>query len=935
MTDSPTQAPSSSLSWADTKLPPPSEFGPFSGDEEAGRWISRLKWAFKAVNAGNPHPACLIQAIYAFSKGPPAVFLNSNTNLSGILLRAENGQATANDLDLVTTALRERYPEQVVDDDLEEDLTTPQSSGEALTAYYTRFQAGLKRAGGRDKSVGTSNLSQIEIYTLRTFVEKFVNGLENPVLKAEAVNQSALSADGLRGALDIVKRSQEIIAARERMIKVAAREARSTMLEHYIEKHLGMTPEEILSKTYGVDPELYKSEKSDAGPSTPVHAMYALLDKSKIPFAPSQIPSPLPVQADHVHYSQDQRNGPATQFNQYALPAPPAQNPSNESYHQSNGYGRGQDNWRGNRQGYDRGSYNRGGYQGSSGNRYDNRSNNRSTGDQTPYNNQTSGQDVRTSQNYQNNQSAQHRQGNQSGRGEQSGGPSTAQKRVHWDQQRSDLPTLPPRESSGNPYVNGSLEFKQGTILCIKCGLEGHISPACGQAPLQRWEQSYLKALIYPDKHANSTGRGPPPSGGLDVQSAQLHFVSMPIIEEQVDEEIVSPTVTSNSVQFVVAREDGVGKTPEPVNINSLVGAELKKLLTDDPSASDDVNRCLTKLRILSSELGPRKRRRGAGGQPLIEPLLDPESSPSPAVAIPTDPIESNDHAAGPSNTAKTKKSRSKGKKPAKPVARPPDSALIRGRENLGPIDWTTLARDTKVPISLLDLMQASPEATRQLRYLGTRGRQAVRQAAVDMLPLTNQFSMNGSNCQPKSFQFDVTIGFGKGGKNKFTLTAEEVQGDQGSDCNIVDFSLVREHEIPVRDLSEVNFHGLHMITADHNMTPVTQFIQMVVTCQGIVREQLAIVRPVLRNRHPLKNSNRLLLGLPWLWDVNAFFDIRGSCLTIGDASLGEKPVVLRGPAMSLGPEQRLMLALADDVESDSSSDESADYTDSDVSSSN
>ncbi|KAG6106449.1 hypothetical protein E4U13_007449, partial [Claviceps humidiphila] len=51
-----------------------------------------------------------------------------------------------------------------------------------------------------------------------------------------------------------------------------------------------------------------------------------------------------------------------------------------------------------------------------------------------------------------------------------------------------------------------------------------------------------------------------------------------------------------------------------------------------------------------------------------------------------------------------------------------------------------------------------------------------------------------------------------------------------------------------------------------------------------------------------------LVLGLPWLHDVCAKFDIRRSELTLGDKSRGDSVETVRGPQVTLSDRQKILL---------------------------
>jgi hypothetical protein len=92
------------------------------------------------------------------------------------------------------------------------------------------------------------------------------------------------------------------------------------------------------------------------------------------------------------------------------------------------------------------------------------------------------------------------------------------------------------------------------------------------------------------------------------------------------------------------------------------------------------------------------------------------------------------------------------------------------------------------------------------------------------------------------------------------------------------------------------------MATADGNTTGLTEYVTLPITILTIRRELYAFVRP---QDTPDK---ALLLGLPWLHDVKATFDIYHSSIEIGDPDQGERQVQSRGPQFQFAESQRLIL---------------------------
>jgi hypothetical protein len=134
--------------------------------------------------------------------------------------------------------------------------------------------------------------------------------------------------------------------------------------------------------------------------------------------------------------------------------------------------------------------------------------------------------------------------------------------------------------------------------------------------------------------------------------------------------------------------------------------------------------------------------------------------------------------------------------------------------------------------------------------------------------------------------------------------------------------------------LKKVGFGNLHMLTSDGRHTLVTDFVAIKVLCEGISWEIWAVMRPGPYSN----NDNKLLLGLPWLWDVNAYFDIQNSTLRIGDDARGEQKVDISGPLLSPMLAHRLTLGpkgiIPDLGRRDESSDEESGYDEGDGSSS-
>ncbi|KAG6223827.1 hypothetical protein E4U26_004233 [Claviceps purpurea] len=155
-----------------------------------------------------------------------------------------------------------------------------------------------------------------------------------------------------------------------------------------------------------------------------------------------------------------------------------------------------------------------------------------------------------------------------------------------------------------------------------------------------------------------------------------------------------------------------------------------------------------------------------------------------------------------------------------------------------------------------------------------------------------------------KLFGLSVLVYAGYKGKQVFDLVPGQAVADQGAEISIISRSFVLENKIPVYDLGTVGFRGLQMINADGRHNKVSHFVSIQVVCEGVKRMVWAVVTPDLQP----DNRTVLILGLHWLHDVCAKFDIRRSELTLGDADRGDVVETVRGPQVTLSDRQKILL---------------------------
>ncbi|KAI0997595.1 hypothetical protein K3495_g10593 [Podosphaera aphanis] len=177
-----------------------------------------------------------------------------------------------------------------------------------------------------------------------------------------------------------------------------------------------------------------------------------------------------------------------------------------------------------------------------------------------------------------------------------------------------------------------------------------------------------------------------------------------------------------------------------------------------------------------------------------------------------------------------------------------------------------------------------------------------------------------------KVFRVPISVRTKKNGELvKVSLPEGIAQADQESDMKILTVGFLRRLGLPMRSLARIGLNGLLVKVADGTSAKLTHYSEFGVGSLGIRRTMRAFVRP-------LSDSNamdmHLLLGLPWLHDVDARIRIRDSIIEMGDQASGEKVVRIQGPKLMRDDKNKLILCPANkhggtvEVWSDSESEE-------------
>ena len=136
-------------------------------------------------------------------------------------------------------------------------------------------------------------------------------------------------------------------------------------------------------------------------------------------------------------------------------------------------------------------------------------------------------------------------------------------------------------------------------------------------------------------------------------------------------------------------------------------------------------------------------------------------------------------------------------------------------------------------------------------------------------------------------------------------IPKKHTSADQGSDMNVMSTSMTQVLSLVPKSLAEVGFLGLCMETADHRETLLETWVLFDYCVEGLWRSVPCFVSPPTPG---VEDVPRLLLGLPWLHDINAVISVRNSSIQIGDPAIGEQVRFITGPELVYHRDHSLLM---------------------------
>ncbi|PGG95345.1 hypothetical protein GX51_08274 [Blastomyces parvus] len=405
----------------------------------------------------------------------------------------------------------------------------------------------------------------------------------------------------------------------------------------------------------------------------------------------------------------------------------------------------------------------------------------------------------------------------------------------------------PEGQRSTNDFVNGTKQFRKDgpQPLCVECGKLGHISTSCQGPPLEAWEKSILRDKVFPKAGVNAI----PTRGKAATTTISSHL------------EATGGTETAD-VKSVAAGVAGLSFDDGYLPLQCFLG---------EGSAPNK--------RAASITRDAARKRREVGEEnsqtiPPEETTVPKQPTKRQGLAILKGFAESDD----------------------------PSFKPLSVREILGSF---------KSEIPLPDLLQYSPFLVAGLKKFMTRetaGRRkktvgpGVASHSVTASADVNTRLLKQLKNEEKAFRVPAQI---KVNGKIIDLPRAATQADQGSELNLVSEPFIKKYGLKVKPLSEIGYQGMSMKTATKVETILHHWVELDVAVEGVWRKADCFVAPTLKKS---VIEIDLLLGIPWLYDVNARLDIRRGALVIGDTDKGEARTIVQGPELVYAPDTKILM---------------------------
>ncbi len=858
-------------------------------DMPAAKWLKKLDWELEGymVNGAIP-PHRFIQAFELLLTEDASAWAETHPQAVHIL---NSDEPTADAVKSFRSLLCARFPmksAEVSSISFDTELSELKQHDESLAAYYKRLTVLMQHVGARDRPSPPTDanppLSMLEAAMLESIMKAFLRGLSDPDVRREATRGLASPERSLLGVYNLADEARRTKSAVQKLDDEEHKARENEILRSLVEKTMSKAQLDSLVSSFQTN-----AGATTAPPQWNLDGLSKLLEKLNQPSSkgngsggyhadhrPSDRSEPPPY---NIAQNPDRRNGSGPDYRDNVLRKPSAGRP------------------------------------------------------------------------YQNN---------------------------------SSVREINDRSKSKNPFINGSRPYsiRADGPLCVRCGeLNAKKDDGHRCLPLPAWEQSYLRELVFGTPAQSNfaaagfgeyDGNVSPWSGSSSSNQSTVATPSSGSVTSQsncvtfgVSEAYRSPKALANYAQAYYGEGSGPNKRPHVEEVPDSQGKQSEK--TSPPAAQQPqapyqfyASQPTAAAPATMDETIDRQKRKGkkrVGRKIELQPLVGLFNEGSGSFDSPMSVRAMLQHtkvdmswmdlvAWSPAigrelkrlctRVAKKREKKVVGQqqKPSNPFV-PFNPAFTQQYPNMPA--W--------MPVPPMMPQTFAPQQPQgfvlpqqgQQPHTGLGGTQPSQSTvtgasqAAQALPDSHTKLLSTLVGAEKAFRISGTVKPGDG--TEVTLDKKETQADQGSEMNVVSPAMVKKIKLQLRPLSEVGFKGLTMQTADHRETLLESYVGFDLCVEGIWRTIRCFVSPA----QGLPEEPRLLLGLPWLYSVNAVISVRQSSIQIGDPSIGERVRYITGPELVYHRDHNMLMypkaiirsaeAFSNplDTDSDESSDESED----------
>lgn len=521
---------------------------------------------------------------------------------------------------------------------------------------------------------------------------------------------------------------------------------------------------------------------------------------------------------------------------------------------------------------------------------------------------------------------------------------------------------LPDRTTSKNPWINGTLSwsFAKDGQLCVKCGMKGHGAKGCDKTPLPSWERAYLRMIVFgddPQVNFASVGFGQydgnlqpyRPASPSQESSGTSSINDIRTPSSSSIDSFVAPRANSIRVSTAgLEHEYQLEAKAAEANYGEGSGPN-KRPHVEEPQPPQPPQQAQQAQQVPQQQSqqpyqfqaadgrtkrkGQKKTGKRTEPQPLVGMFNDALGKYDSPVSI-REVLQKNKVditwmelvAWSPQvcrelkrlcTRVPKKKTKPKGAEPPNPFAQFNPQLMQQFPQQVPqqypaqPQQQYPAAPQQQMPQQYPTQPQQVPQAPQPAVQMPQPTMQPPMPPNVTGQVTTNLISnatvaeaekhtrdLNGMKNIDKAFRIPATVMKPDG--TTFQLEKAYVQADQGSDINVISHGLVRLLKLDLRPLSEIGFKGLSMRTADHRDTVLHYYVWLRLSVEGVQRDIRCFVAPEVVTYTPKGETEylSLILGIPWLWMVDAQISIRGSKILVGDVSAGETPRAVQGPEL-------------------------------------